>query len=47
MKRPLRVMIVGGVACRPKAASRLKRLLPEKTTTGDCMEISISSRWRL
>ena len=35
MKRPLRLLIVGGVACGAKAASRLKRLLPDKMTTGD------------
>jgi NADPH-dependent 2,4-dienoyl-CoA reductase/sulfur reductase-like enzyme/rhodanese-related sulfurtransferase len=29
MGRPLRVLVVGGVACGPKAASRLKRLLPD------------------
>ena len=29
MKKALRVVIVGGVACGPKAASRLKRLMPD------------------
>ncbi len=29
MDNPLRVLIVGGVACGPKAACRLKRLLPD------------------
>ncbi len=29
MTQPLRVVVVGGVACGPKAASRLKRLLPD------------------
>jgi NADPH-dependent 2,4-dienoyl-CoA reductase/sulfur reductase-like enzyme/rhodanese-related sulfurtransferase len=29
MEDPLRVLVVGGVACGPKAASRLKRLLPD------------------
>jgi sulfur relay (sulfurtransferase) complex TusBCD TusD component (DsrE family) len=36
MKRPSRVLIVGGVACGPKAASRLKCLFSDKTATGDC-----------
>lgn len=29
MKSPLRVLVIGGVACGPKAASRVKRLVPE------------------
>lgn len=33
MKSGLRVLIVGGVACGPKAASRLKRLLPSCEVT--------------
>lgn len=33
MQKGLRVLIVGGVACGPKAASRLKRLLPECEVT--------------
>ena len=33
MHNPLRVLIIGGVACGPKAASRLKRLLPESEVT--------------
>jgi NADPH-dependent 2,4-dienoyl-CoA reductase/sulfur reductase-like enzyme/rhodanese-related sulfurtransferase len=33
MEHPLRVVVVGGVACGPKAASRLKRLLPEAEVT--------------
>ncbi len=33
MKKDLRVLIIGGVACGPKAASRLKRLLPESEVT--------------
>jgi uncharacterized membrane protein (DUF441 family) len=27
--KKLRVVIIGGVACGPKAAARLKRLLPD------------------
>lgn len=33
MKNELRVLIIGGVACGPKAASRLKRLLPSCEVT--------------
>jgi len=33
MKNELRVLIIGGVACGPKAASRLKRLLPSSKVT--------------
>jgi NADPH-dependent 2,4-dienoyl-CoA reductase/sulfur reductase-like enzyme/rhodanese-related sulfurtransferase len=33
VKSDLRVLIVGGVACGPKAASRLKRLLPSSDVT--------------
>ena len=33
MGKPLSVLIVGGVACGPKAASRLKRLLPDAEVT--------------
>jgi NADPH-dependent 2,4-dienoyl-CoA reductase/sulfur reductase-like enzyme/rhodanese-related sulfurtransferase len=33
MKSPLRVVVIGGVACGPKAASRLKRLLPTADIT--------------
>jgi NADPH-dependent 2,4-dienoyl-CoA reductase/sulfur reductase-like enzyme/rhodanese-related sulfurtransferase len=33
MKSRLRVLIIGGVACGPKAASRLKRLLPDAEVT--------------
>ena len=33
MEHPLRVVVVGGVACGPKAASRLKRLLPDDEVT--------------
>ncbi len=33
MSTPLRVVVIGGVACGPKAASRLKRLLPEAEIT--------------
>ncbi len=33
MENDLRVLIVGGVACGPKAASRLKRLLPTSKVT--------------
>jgi len=33
MGHSLRVLVVGGVACGPKAASRLKRLLPDSDVT--------------
>ncbi|HVO84324.1 MAG TPA: pyridine nucleotide-disulfide oxidoreductase, partial [Syntrophobacteria bacterium] len=33
MGNPLRVLIIGGVACGPKTASRLKRLLPDSEVT--------------
>ena len=33
MKNGLRVLIIGGVACGPKTASRLRRLLPEAEIT--------------
>ena len=33
MDKKLRVVIVGGVACGPKAASRIKRLLPDSEVT--------------
>jgi NADPH-dependent 2,4-dienoyl-CoA reductase/sulfur reductase-like enzyme/rhodanese-related sulfurtransferase len=33
LEHPLRVLVVGGVACGPKAASRLKRLLPDSQVT--------------
>jgi NADPH-dependent 2,4-dienoyl-CoA reductase/sulfur reductase-like enzyme/rhodanese-related sulfurtransferase len=33
MERPLRVLVIGGVACGPKTASRLKRLLPDSDVT--------------
>ncbi len=33
MGKPLSVLIIGGVACGPKAASRLKRLLPDTEIT--------------
>ena len=33
MGKPLRVLIIGGVACGPKTASRLKRLLPDSEVT--------------
>lgn len=33
MRSDLRVLIIGGVACGPKAASRLKRLLPSSQVT--------------
>lgn len=33
MGNPLRVLVIGGVACGPKAASRLKRLLPDAQVT--------------
>lgn len=33
MKKSLRVVVVGGVACGPKAAARLKRLMPEADIT--------------
>ena len=33
MDNKLRVVIVGGVACGPKAASRIKRLLPDSEVT--------------
>ena len=33
MGKPLRVLIIGGVACGPKAASRLKRLIPDAEVT--------------
>ena len=33
MGKPLRVLIIGGVACGPKAASRLKRLIPVAEVT--------------
>ncbi|MFP5213759.1 MAG: FAD-dependent oxidoreductase [Acidobacteriota bacterium] len=33
MANPMRVLIVGGVACGPKAASRLKRLMPSCDVT--------------
>ena len=33
MGKPIRVLIIGGVACGPKTASRLKRLLPDSEVT--------------
>ncbi len=33
MSKPIRVLVVGGVACGPKVASRLKRLKPEAEIT--------------
>ncbi len=33
MKDGIRVLIIGGVACGPKAASRLKRLMPNADVT--------------
>ncbi len=33
MNQPLNVLIIGGVACGPKTACRLKRLLPEASIT--------------
>jgi NADPH-dependent 2,4-dienoyl-CoA reductase/sulfur reductase-like enzyme len=33
MSGKLRVLIIGGVACGPKTAARLKRLLPEAEVT--------------
>ncbi len=33
MKDPARVVIIGGVACGPKTASRLKRLMPDSQIT--------------
>lgn len=33
MENGLRVVIIGGVACGPKTASRLKRLLPDTDIT--------------
>ena len=33
MSNPLKVLVVGGVACGPKVASRLKRLTPEAEIT--------------